>query len=54
MQANLVRNKNHLAFQSKIKHPKVDTTRVLGTIFALEIKSKAQPVTTGANCMTFL
>jgi adenosylmethionine-8-amino-7-oxononanoate aminotransferase len=27
--ANLVQvNKNHLAFQSKIKHPKVDTTRV--------------------------
>ncbi len=40
MQANLVRvNKNHLAFQSKLKqHPKVETTRVLGTIFALEIK----------------
>lgn len=39
MQANLVRvNKNHLAFQSKLKqHPKVETTRVLGTIFALEI-----------------
>jgi adenosylmethionine-8-amino-7-oxononanoate aminotransferase len=42
MQANLVRvNENHLAFQSKIKqHPKVETTRVLGTIFALEIKTE--------------
>lgn len=41
MQANLVRvNKNHLAFQAKIKqHDKVKTTRVLGTIFALEIKT---------------
>jgi adenosylmethionine-8-amino-7-oxononanoate aminotransferase len=41
MQANLVRvNKNHLAFQNKIKqHPKVVTTRVLGVIFALEIKT---------------
>jgi adenosylmethionine-8-amino-7-oxononanoate aminotransferase len=42
-------NKNHLAFQSKIKqHPKVETTRVLGTIF-LEIKIEAQPVTTEAG-----
>lgn len=42
MQANLVRvNKNHLAFQNKIKqHPKVVTTRVLGVIFALEIKTE--------------
>ncbi|MBC5839092.1 adenosylmethionine--8-amino-7-oxononanoate transaminase [Flavobacterium muglaense] len=41
MQANLVRvNENHLAFQNKIKqHPKVVTTRVLGVIFALEIKT---------------
>jgi adenosylmethionine---8-amino-7-oxononanoate aminotransferase len=41
MQANLVRvNASHLAFQNKIKqHPKVETTRVLGTIFALEIKT---------------
>lgn len=41
MQTNLVRvNKNHLAFQAKIKqHDKVKTTRVLGTIFALEIKT---------------
>ncbi|OCB75354.1 adenosylmethionine--8-amino-7-oxononanoate transaminase [Flavobacterium crassostreae] len=43
MQANLVRvHQNHLDFQSKIKqHPKVHTTRVLGTIFALEIKTQA-------------
>lgn len=42
MQANLVRvNENHLTFQNKIKqHPKVETTRVLGTIFALEIKTE--------------
>lgn len=42
MQANLVRvNANHLAFQERIKnHPKVITTRVLGTIFALEIKKE--------------
>ena len=42
MQANLVRvNENHLAFQNKIKeHPKVVTTRVLGVIFALEIKTE--------------
>ena len=41
MQANLVRvNENHLAFQNKIKqHPNVVTTRVLGIIFALEIKT---------------
>jgi adenosylmethionine---8-amino-7-oxononanoate aminotransferase len=40
MQANLVRvNQRHLAFQNHIeKHPKVTTTRVLGVIFALEIK----------------
>ena len=42
MQANLVRvNKSHLAFQERIKnHPKVITTRVLGTIFALEVKKE--------------
>lgn len=42
MQAHLVRvNSNHLVFQDKIKqHPKVETTRVLGTIFALEIKTE--------------
>jgi adenosylmethionine---8-amino-7-oxononanoate aminotransferase len=34
-------NKSHLAFESKIKnHPKVKTTRVLGVIFALEIKTE--------------
>jgi adenosylmethionine-8-amino-7-oxononanoate aminotransferase len=42
MQANLVRvNANHLAFQTSIKeHTKIKTTRVLGTIFALEIKTE--------------
>ncbi len=42
MQANLVRvNASHLAFEERIKnHPKVITTRVLGTIFALEIKKQ--------------
>ncbi len=42
MQANLLRvNANHLAFQERIKnHPKVTTTRVLGTIFALEIEKQ--------------
>lgn len=36
-------HQSHLAFQSKIKnHPKVKTTRVLGVIFALEIKTKTQ------------
>jgi adenosylmethionine-8-amino-7-oxononanoate aminotransferase len=41
MQENLIRiNKHHLDFESKIKnHPRVETTRVLGVIFALEIKS---------------
>lgn len=44
MQANIQRvNKKHLAFESKIKtHPKVKTTRVLGVIFALEIKTDSQ------------
>lgn len=33
----------HLAFQEKIKvHPKVKTTRVLGVIFALEVKTEGQ------------
>ncbi len=43
MQENLVRvNQNHLAFQKHIqKHPKVTTTRVLGVIFALEIKTES-------------
>lgn len=42
MQANISRiNSRHLDFQSKIKsHPRVTTTRVLGVIFALEIKSE--------------
>ncbi len=44
MQANLVRiNQRHLDFQEHIKkHPKVTTTRVLGTIFALEIKKEGE------------
>jgi adenosylmethionine-8-amino-7-oxononanoate aminotransferase len=43
MQANIVRvNKSHLKFQERIKnHPKVTTTRVLGVIFALEIKTES-------------
>jgi adenosylmethionine-8-amino-7-oxononanoate aminotransferase len=42
MQANIRRiNQQHLAFQNRIKiHPRVTTTRVLGVIFALEIKSE--------------
>jgi adenosylmethionine-8-amino-7-oxononanoate aminotransferase len=36
-------NQSHLAFESKIKsRPKVKTTRVLGVIFALEIKTDSQ------------
>ena len=44
IQNNIVRiNKSHLAFEEKIKqHPKVKTTRVLGVIFALEIKTENQ------------
>ncbi|WP_395063333.1 adenosylmethionine--8-amino-7-oxononanoate transaminase [Flavobacterium sp.] len=44
MQDNIQRvNQSHLAFEAKIKnHPKVKTTRVLGVIFALEIKTDAQ------------
>ncbi|MCV9927692.1 adenosylmethionine--8-amino-7-oxononanoate transaminase [Flavobacterium sp. LS1R49] len=44
MQVNIERiNKSHLNFQNKIKnHPKVVTTRVLGVIFALEIKSDSE------------
>jgi adenosylmethionine-8-amino-7-oxononanoate aminotransferase len=40
MQANIQRiNQSHLAFEQKIQsHPMVATTRVLGVIFALEIK----------------
>lgn len=43
MQAHIVRvNQSHLAFETKIKqHPKVKTTRVLGVIFALEIKTNS-------------
>ncbi|MBP2283801.1 adenosylmethionine-8-amino-7-oxononanoate aminotransferase [Flavobacterium sp. CG_23.5] len=43
MQENISRvNKSHLAFQKRIKkHPKVTTTRVLGVIFALEIKTES-------------
>ncbi|WP_162126618.1 adenosylmethionine--8-amino-7-oxononanoate transaminase [Flavobacterium phycosphaerae] len=42
MQNNIARIHNqHLAFATKIKtHPKVKTTRVLGVIFALEIKTE--------------
>jgi adenosylmethionine-8-amino-7-oxononanoate aminotransferase len=42
MQDNIQRiNQSHLVFQSKIeKHHKVVTTRVLGVIFALEIKTE--------------
>jgi adenosylmethionine---8-amino-7-oxononanoate aminotransferase len=42
IQANIVIiNKSHLLFEEKIKnHPKVATTRVLGVIFALEIKTE--------------
>lgn len=41
MQSNIQRiHQSHLAFQNQIKnHPKVTTTRVLGVIFALEIKT---------------
>ncbi len=44
MQANIVSvNQSHLAFEAKIKqHPKVQTTRVLGVIFALEIKTNSE------------
>ena len=43
MQANIIRvNNNHLGFQERIKnHSKVTTTRVLGVIFALEIKTES-------------
>ena len=44
MQENIERvNSQHLHFQEKIKaHQKVKTTRVLGVIFALEIKTESQ------------
>lgn len=43
-QANIQQiNQSHLEFERKIKnHPKVKTTRVLGVIFALEIKTESQ------------
>ena len=43
MQDNIARiNSRHLAFQKHIEsHPKVTTTRVLGVIFALEIKTES-------------
>lgn len=43
MQDNIVRiNQSHLNFQTHIEqHPKVRTTRVLGVIFALEIKTES-------------
>lgn len=43
MQENIVRvNKKHLTFQKHIEHhSKVKTTRVLGVIFALEIKTES-------------
>ena len=44
MQTNIEKiNTSHLAFESKIKkHSKVKTTRTLGVIFALEIKTEAE------------
>ncbi|MGV9004759.1 adenosylmethionine--8-amino-7-oxononanoate transaminase [Flavobacterium sp.] len=44
MQNHIARvHQSHLAFENKIKnHPKVTTTRVLGVIFALEIKTQEQ------------
>ena len=43
-QLNIARiNQSHITFEQKIKaHPKVKTTRVLGVIFALEIKTESQ------------
>ncbi|MEY4433302.1 MAG: adenosylmethionine--8-amino-7-oxononanoate transaminase [Bacteroidota bacterium] len=43
MQANLARvNAKHLAFEQRVQsHPNVLTTRVLGVIFALEIKTES-------------
>jgi adenosylmethionine-8-amino-7-oxononanoate aminotransferase len=50
MQTNISRvNVHHLAFQKRIEnHPKVTTTRVLGVIFALEIKTENQASYYGA------
>jgi adenosylmethionine-8-amino-7-oxononanoate aminotransferase len=43
MQANIKRvNTKHLTFEKRVQsHPKVVTTRVLGVIFALEIKTES-------------
>ena len=43
MQVNIERvNANHLTFEKRVQsHPKVVTTRVLGVIFALEIKTES-------------
>ena len=50
MQSQISRvNTQHLDFQKRIeKHPKVSTTRVLGVIFALEIKTESQASYYGA------
>ncbi|CAN1551287.1 BioA Adenosylmethionine-8-amino-7-oxononanoate aminotransferase [Flavobacteriaceae bacterium] len=50
MQTNIARvNQRHLEFQKHIeRHPKVTTTRVLGVIFALEIKTENQASYYGA------
>ena len=44
MQDNIIRvNQSHLEFENHIKnHPKIQTTRVLGVIFALEVKTESQ------------
>ena len=44
MQQNIIRiNQQHLVFQNKIQtHPKVKTSRILGIVFALEIKTESQ------------
>ncbi len=44
MQQNIIRvNQSHLEFENRVRnHPKVKTTRVLGVIFALEVKTKNQ------------
>ncbi len=50
MQNNIARiNTQHLAFEQRIKsYPKVKTTRVLGVIFALEIKTETEESYYGA------
>lgn len=50
MQANISRvNQKHLEFLERIKnHPKVSTSRVLGVIFALEIKTESSASYYGA------